>query len=256
MSIMSRKSAAYLPLNDRDFDSDNQEAFLSRQRCRSRQGCLCFVFLALSLCLNVLLIFHWLSKNHQTTEASKFLYSPAQGAIEYRTVKFDSGFGRDIPIYDQPPSEEVDAAWESLYEFAYNKIPREEAKLLSNKTYPVLGEEDHYMIALDVFHQLHCLNQMRKAMYPEYYPPSPEGIHTPHMAHCVSSLRQSIQCSADITPLVWQWSHRSQKAFERSDVVHTCRNFDKIRDWAQEHFLDHQQDMSVYIEDDLDIPSF
>jgi len=93
-------------------------------------------------------------------------------------------------------------------------------------------------------------------MYPEYYEATPEGIHTPHMAHCISSLRQSLMCSADVTPIVWQWSERSKKVFERSDVVHTCRRFDKIQDWAQEHFLDHQQDMSVYPEDDLEIEAF
>ena len=155
---------------------------------------------------------------------------------------------------------------------AYNKVPREQAALMPNKTYPVLGEEDHYMVALDVFHQLHCLvcpgslpsylstqlgtsyqNQMRKAMYPERYPNTPEGIHTPHMRHCISSIRQSLMCSADISPIVWQWSERSLAAKERSDVVHTCRNFDKIKEWARIHLLDHQQDMSIYIEDHLNV---
>ncbi|KAL0071714.1 hypothetical protein AAF712_000636, partial [Marasmius tenuissimus] len=134
---------------------------------------------------------------------------------------------------------------------SYNKVPRDQAALMPNKTYPVLGEEDHYMIALDVFHQLHCLNQMRKAMYPEHYPNTPEGIHTPHMRHCISSIRQSLMCSADISPIVWQWSEKSHAAKERSDVVHTCRNFDKIKEWARAHLLDHQQDMSIYIEDRL-----
>ncbi|KAF9072737.1 hypothetical protein BDP27DRAFT_1217107 [Rhodocollybia butyracea] len=185
-----------------------------------------------------------------------YVLAPAQDAIRYETIKFHSGFGSDLPIYDQPPSPEVDAAWESLYEFALNKVPRNEAALMANKTYPILGEEDHYMIALDVFHELHCLNEMRKAMYPEYYPVTDEGIHTPHMRHCISSLRQSIACSADITPIVWQWSERSQAAKERSDVVHSCRDFQKLKSWAENHFVPLQQNMSVYIEDDLEIPTF
>ncbi len=40
---------------------------------------------------------------------------------------------------------------------ALNKVPRDEAALMTNKTYPILGQEVQYMIALDVFHQLHCL---------------------------------------------------------------------------------------------------
>lgn len=93
-------------------------------------------------------------------------------------------------------------------------------------------------------------------MYPEYYPITEEGIHTPHMQHCISSLRQSIMCSSDITPIVWQWSQKSQAAKERSDVVHTCRDFDAIKEWARERFVPRQQNMSVYIEDDLVIPTF
>ncbi|THU91642.1 hypothetical protein K435DRAFT_227317 [Dendrothele bispora CBS 962.96] len=251
---MSYKSTPYIPLSDSDLDI--HEGFPSKPALQSRWRLLTFVFFGLSLGLNVVFACFWLSDHRRDIHSSKSLYSPAQDVIDYHVVKFDSGFGHDIPIYDRSPSEEVDAAWESLYEFAYNKIPREQAQLLPNKTYPVLDQDGQYMIALDVFHQLHCLNQMRKAMYPEYYEATPEGIHTPHMAHCISSLRQSLMCSADVTPIVWQWSPRSKKVFERSDVVHTCRNFDKIRGWARDHFLDHQQDMTVYIEDNLEIESF
>ncbi|KAF9269955.1 hypothetical protein L218DRAFT_4111 [Marasmius fiardii PR-910] len=242
-------SVTYLPLKQ-------QEELIP---LHSKRTCVLRVLIFCSVFLNVFLCAQWLSRGKPgipLTSTARKLYSPAEDAVEYVILKFHSAFGTDIPIYDQEPSEEVDAAWQDLYEYAYNKIPREQAALIPNRTYPVLGQEDHYMIALDVFHQLHCLNEMRKAMYPEYYPLTPEGIHTPHMRHCISSLRQSLMCSADVTPIVWQWSERSKAAKERNDVVHTCRNFDKIKEWAHQHLLDHQQDMSVYIEDDLHVPSW
>ena len=37
------------------------------------------------------------------------------------------------------------------------KIPRNEAVLLPNKTYPIRDEPGYYIAELDVFHQLHCL---------------------------------------------------------------------------------------------------
>jgi hypothetical protein len=37
------------------------------------------------------------------------------------------------------------------------KIPKSEAALLPNKTYPIKDEPGYYLGALDVFHQLHCL---------------------------------------------------------------------------------------------------
>jgi hypothetical protein len=37
------------------------------------------------------------------------------------------------------------------------KIPKSIASNLVNKTYRIPGDEEHYVIQLDVFHQLHCL---------------------------------------------------------------------------------------------------
>ncbi|KAH7881227.1 uncharacterized protein C8R40DRAFT_1164633 [Lentinula edodes] len=245
----STSSVVYLPLTG----NDSEENIISNSHSHFSFRSLIIPCLLLALAASDLVLFTVLCLKTETP-ASQVLYSPAQDAIEYKTVKFHSGFGADLPIYDRPPSPEVDAAWASLYEFALNKVPRNEAILMTNQTYPILGEEGYYMIALDVFHQLHCLNEMRKAMYPEYYPITGEGIHTPHMQHCISSLRQSITCSADITPIVWQWSNKSKAAKERSDVVHTCRDFQKITDWAQDHFVPRQQNMSIFIDDELDIP--
>ncbi|KAJ6501619.1 hypothetical protein C8R47DRAFT_970065 [Mycena vitilis] len=184
------------------------------------------------------------------------LYSPAQDVLAYKPVKFHSGFGpdSDLPVYDRLPSDEVDKAWEGLYEFAYSKIPRDQAIRLPNKTYPILGDEPTtYMLALDVFHELHCLDEIRKAMHPSYYPHTTEGMNTNHMRHCLSSLRQSIMCTADISTIVWQWSEKSQAAKERSDVLHTCRDFSKIQDWGRQHFAGSMQDMTIFIPDDLNI---
>lgn len=38
-----------------------------------------------------------------------------------------------------------------------SRITKEEASRLVNYTYRLPGDEDHYVIQLDVFHQLHCL---------------------------------------------------------------------------------------------------
>lgn len=37
------------------------------------------------------------------------------------------------------------------------KIPKADADKLPNATLPIPGEEDGYIIALEVYHQLHCL---------------------------------------------------------------------------------------------------
>lgn len=42
-------------------------------------------------------------------------------------------------------------------------------------------------------------------------------------------------CNADFSPAVWQYNHELQQAEVRRDTVHTCRNYEKIQDWAQEN---------------------
>ena len=59
------------------------------------------------------------------------------------------------------------------------------------------------------------------------------GVH--HVDHCVDSIRQSLMCTVDVSALTWQWSNERQMNVEKAIVVHTCRNFDRIREWAWEH---------------------
>jgi hypothetical protein len=39
------------------------------------------------------------------------------------------------------------------------KIPKSQAILLPNETYPIIDDPGYYIASLDVFHQLHCLVQ-------------------------------------------------------------------------------------------------
>jgi hypothetical protein len=48
-------------------------------------------------------------------------------------------------------------------------IPKESAAQLVNWTSPIPGDEGNYITMLDVFHQIHCLNIIRRSVYPERY---------------------------------------------------------------------------------------
>lgn len=130
------------------------------------------------------------------------------------------------------------------------KITRAEAAQLPNQTamLPPQADDENdergYVIMLDVFHQLHCLNMIRKALNPEPYQamtPGDDGedelLGMHHVDHCVDSLRQSLMCSVDVTPLVWQWSDERQKYLEKAQVTHTCRNFEGVKSWAAQRRL-------------------
>lgn len=36
-------------------------------------------------------------------------------------------------------------------------------------TLEIPNDEGHYVVLLDIFHSLHCLNEIRKSLHPAYY---------------------------------------------------------------------------------------
>jgi hypothetical protein len=50
-----------------------------------------------------------------------------------------------------------------------SQISPESAAMLPNATTPFTNDTSHYIVELDVFHQLHCLNVLRKLVYPDVY---------------------------------------------------------------------------------------
>jgi hypothetical protein len=56
--------------------------------------------------------------------------------------------------------------------------------------------------------------------------PDPHG----HSLHCIDWVKQALICNADVS----LDSTTDFQTFGEGDI-HRCRNFDKIRSWAQEH---------------------
>jgi hypothetical protein len=106
---------------------------------------------------------------------------------------------------------------------------------------PLKEDPSGYVVQLDVFHQLHCLNLMRKLVYPETYPTdltsqSDEALENiDHLEHCYDQLRQSLQCNSDLATIYWEWVPEVNRAFGNLATTHTCKNFEKVKDWAREH---------------------
>jgi hypothetical protein len=146
---------------------------------------------------------------------------------------------------------------------AASRVPKSEVVKMTNSTWPVLREEGNYVIALEVFHQLHCLvrpefislvfspitrchqDMLRQNLHPGYNYTVRSKVH---LRHCIGAIRQALMCSADISPIVWQWSAKYEQAEQRDDILHTCRDFDKIQGWAKEHSMGFLPDLTVYIE--------
>ncbi|KAF2094937.1 hypothetical protein NA57DRAFT_80104 [Rhizodiscina lignyota] len=181
-------------------------------------------------------------------------FGPATAAIEIEEVRFTGGpaFRENGSVYlPHPssvdyggyPSPEIDEAWKSLIRHRYFIMTKEEAR----NTWPdewaqtliqlPTGDEG-YLGGIDMFHTLHCLDQLRHMIWSEYYnEPVANNPHTNlmHKGHCIDQIRQYIMCAGDLTPIPVK-SYRgidgSPFRYVDSDYPHTCRSFGKIREWA------------------------
>ncbi|KUJ16675.1 uncharacterized protein LY89DRAFT_669143 [Mollisia scopiformis] len=168
------------------------------------------------------------------------MLGPVQHLLEYQLTYFHTGVDDNLSEYMGEPSHELDANWSSLYPSVYQLIPKEEAEKLYAKTmiFPH-DKERRYVIELDVFHQLHCLNMIRQTLRPDYYKPYVPGedgedllFGHHHIDHCVETIRQALVCASDVTVYTWHWDYEVNAMRNQFATPHTCRNFEKIREWA------------------------
>ncbi|KAL7784671.1 hypothetical protein V8C37DRAFT_395429 [Trichoderma ceciliae] len=87
----------------------------------------------------------------------------------------------------------------------------------------------------DVFHQLHCLNHLRKMIYKQSYRAELEDgeLLEAHNAHCIDSIRLSFECSADTSLITFDWIAGYPIPWPNFSTTHKCRDWDKLLDWAR-----------------------
>ncbi|PQE15531.1 Tat pathway signal sequence protein [Rutstroemia sp. NJR-2017a WRK4] len=160
-------------------------------------------------------------------------------------------------LYVGEPSTEIDEAWNAIIggESHYFSVSEDEAKKLWG------DESDRYRDrirggwtgTLDMFHCLHCLNQLRKALRRDYYPEEEhrgivhqrkteslkafrleQSAYTPQV-HCIDHLRQVIMCQGTsvISPSEW---HDKRGQYINPKQVHTCRNFQTLHEFSKARY--------------------
>lgn len=162
-------------------------------------------------------------------------------------------------------SSEVDQAWEDLVFGRYLRLRESEVNWLDSDeesdNLEVIPEDVSVITkagmygGVDMLYSLHCLNMLRKHLHSDhknmqYFSDEEDSMHlgkssimalsshTDDSDHCIDQLRQSIMCAGDLTPVtlrhVWMENPRRSVLLGETERMHTCRNFDAIRDWATE----------------------
>lgn len=175
------------------------------------------------------------------------LYSPANEYVEYVPHVFQRSRGDDKTPFQGWPTDEIDRTWQKSYvPGIVSVIDGETASLLPEQTerLAIEGREDQYVMTLDVFHQMHCLDVVRMALYRDRYDKHfyfPNGTidycKWLHVDHCLDQVRQALMCSADVSVVHYAWSDIVQGVRPRVDNQHTCRNYSKLLDWASERSI-------------------
>ncbi|KAF2786092.1 hypothetical protein K505DRAFT_260666 [Melanomma pulvis-pyrius CBS 109.77] len=104
---------------------------------------------------------------------------------------------------------------------------------------------DSYASIFDVYRQLHCLNTLRKLIYPDYYPQhawqhsaDPQAMFEIHMNHCVDILMQAIQCNGNVNLITMHWVETEPFPFPDMSVNRKCVDFEGLTKWRLENTID------------------
>ncbi|KAG1862845.1 hypothetical protein DFJ58DRAFT_775356 [Suillus subalutaceus] len=171
------------------------------------------------ICTSMLFFALWMDTPSPHLHDDIPVYSPAIGAVESVIVRFNGTL--DFPsIYRGPPSPEIDAAWARIAHDVIIHLPR-------SKYPPKFG--GGFMVSMEAPHQLHCLNLLRKASWPEYIPHVSWYIVFLLMYllliiytdHCIEMIRQNIMCNVDVMMITWDWvqGHKHAVHIDKSEVT-------------------------------------
>ncbi|KAL1877115.1 hypothetical protein VTK73DRAFT_8852 [Phialemonium thermophilum] len=167
-------------------------------------------------------------------------------------VRFDARLHHPT-VYGGPPSPAVESLWMDLAvnftPVAIPEIPGKKAGLsgsvLMARNDKSGNRELAYLATVEVFHQLHCLDLLRKAAYPNfgYYSQLGEPMFNdnelyqlgPHIGHCVDILRQSLTCKPDYALIGYSYVEGLDYPVPNFPAVkHNCHNFSALQKWTEE----------------------
>ncbi|KAM3498346.1 hypothetical protein MY11210_009677 [Beauveria gryllotalpidicola] len=168
----------FSPLPTEEVDEDTSAAMRALEGWNESalRGAACR--LLISVLLNILLFLSlligavWSMAYARTcpTDLEQPVWSPAASALRNIHEIFPNAFS-DKTQFMGAPSPKLDRIWENHYDLTTG-ISDQEAEQLTVPTIEFPEGSGSYIVLLDIFHSLHCLNSLRKSLHPEYYPPS------------------------------------------------------------------------------------
>ncbi|TQV92590.1 tat pathway signal sequence [Cordyceps javanica] len=175
--------------------------------------------------------------------------APIFPSLDFWEGDFQNDFARES-IYRGPPTREREQAWDELWhhqgvgvsEEGLIALKKTQGKYLQTNRSTAANRE--YYALVEMFHQLHCLNIVRQATWPmDMYDKSwgeelqpmnvTDSQGRAHVDHCVETLRLSLMCFGDVTPMLLLTEDGTLNTSTADfNVHHKCRNYEQIRDFV------------------------
>ncbi|KAH8587734.1 hypothetical protein B0O99DRAFT_677883 [Bisporella sp. PMI_857] len=126
---------------------------------------------------------------------------------------------------------DVDSVWADPIENIIIVITEEEKKNLpgGRDTARAYGEQNGYAVSIEMFHQLHCLNYLRKSYFSDSH--TETFSLAKHADHCFSYLYQTLLCYADVGVATVKLIEEYNVFQPEFNVTKQCRNHSLIKDW-------------------------
>ncbi|KAH7033716.1 uncharacterized protein B0I36DRAFT_321940 [Microdochium trichocladiopsis] len=180
------------------------------------------------------------ARNQQLREQSFFspIFDRLDIPVTTKTINASLA-NEDDSIWRKTPSPEVDAAWERVSKLGYHTISTADVLALGKDPSMTVRApaswdrgDDAHIVQIDMTHQIHCLNAVRQAMYPEYYPVR-KLMKDVHPQHCLHVLLQNLMCDASVNVMTYNWMETQQNPFPDMNIQRKCRDFDAVLDWHE-----------------------
>ncbi|KAL7806874.1 tat pathway signal sequence [Trichoderma gracile] len=223
-------------------DQLSQEALLNDtdtvQRLKKRWASGDSMAVACAICLvslTFLSVIQVINSMSCACRSASRVHSPANSAIQYHRLTFDNDLESTSPFVGEP-RDELHKAWAGLLKNGNTRVSAADLAKINRTSVPLNDEQGGFLVTLDVYHELHCLNILREQIYREHYPDKHDHrTQFQHVDHCIDLLRQVLMCHGDVSMSTFDWIDNYRWPWPNFTVQHECRKWDVLDEWAEKH---------------------
>ncbi|CAJ2501471.1 Uu.00g043240.m01.CDS01 [Anthostomella pinea] len=170
--------------------------------------------------------------------------TPVQEFVDYEVHSEHATDHDHYSKYAGPPTDEQDDAWDDLIRPVYFNISREELEAAGESLDNIVELVDGgYPASISVYHELHCLRNLRLYLYQErYYPNHTEAQDRYLHGHLGQPLPRgpAIECHVSrqyCTELIRMDDKEADKPATKSNSRLLCVNWSAVEEWSYSRMI-------------------